>query len=278
MKLSKIKIRQLHIPFNLNDMHRLLISLLLFFLSYALSFSQSAKIEYDFYSDQFVVTRVPLHLHIDVVNNKAINEIIYNQLVNIQDSSDEEYQALTSYLKNSKNSYISYEKESNTRFMVESIGSNHYLVKDQLPHIKWEITNDTKTIMDIDCVKATGYFRGRKWIAWFTTTYPYNIGPLEFQGLPGIIMEVYDESKKFQLAATEIAINANSYQQAFTHFSDEVKSTKGEMTMQEYVKNFDEYIDNSAQSIATGRNSTVKIIKPERTGRALIYEWEENND
>src|SRR5690606_39579859 len=94
MKLSKIKIRQLHIPFNLNDMHRLLISLLLFFLSYALSFSQSAKIEYDFYSDQFVVTRVPLHLHIDVVNNKAINEIIYNQLVNIQDSSDEEYQAL----------------------------------------------------------------------------------------------------------------------------------------------------------------------------------------
>lgn len=255
-------------------MYRFLI-LSLFLLSNTLLFSQSAKIEYDFYSDQFVVTRVPLHLHIDVTNNKAINEIIYSELVDIQNSDDEEYQTLTSYLKNSENSYVSYEKEGNTRFMVESIGSNHYLVKDQLPHIKWRITNDIKTIMDIDCIKATGYFRGRKWIAWFTTTYPYNIGPLEFQGLPGIIMQVYDESKKFQLAATEIAINANSYQQAFTHFSDKVESTKGEMTLQEYIKNIDEYTDAASQSI--DRNTTVKIIKPERTGRALIYEWEEES-
>src|SRR5690606_17029541 len=194
---------------NPHEMHRLLIRLLLF-LSYSLSYSQLAITEYDVDSDPFGLTRGPLHLHIHAVNPEATIAILDHQPPNIQDASDEEYQALTSYLKNSKNSYVSYERESNTSLMVESIGSNYYLVKDQLPHIKWEITNDTKTIMDIDCVKATGYFRGRKWIAWFTTTYPYNIGPLEFQGLPGIIMEVYDESKKFQLAATEIAINANS--------------------------------------------------------------------
>lgn len=62
----------------------------------------------------------------------------------------------------------------------------------------WQITNNTKTIKGIECREATKTFLGRKWIAYFSESYPFPFGPYLFNGLPGLIIYVEDEQKTYQ--------------------------------------------------------------------------------
>lgn len=78
--------------------------------------------------------------------------------------------------------------------------SNLYLrelvyVKETVPVIDWVINNETKKIGKFNCKKATASFRGRNYIAWFTTEIPVPFGPWKLNGLPGLILEAYDTHK-----------------------------------------------------------------------------------
>jgi len=58
--------------------------------------------------------------------------------------------------------------------------------------VEWKIGNETKMIESYVCKKATGKYKGRHYIAWFTEMIPIPDGPYVFKGLPGLILEVYD--------------------------------------------------------------------------------------
>ena len=51
---------------------------------------------------------------------------------------------------------------------------------------------------------AVSDFRGRTWIAWFASEIPISDGPWKFNGLPGLIMEVYDAKKHFHFSLVGI--------------------------------------------------------------------------
>ncbi len=61
----------------------------------------------------------------------------------------------------------------------------------------WKIINETKIIGTFKCQKAVANFAGRNWTAWFTQDIPYPYGPYKFNGLPGLILEVYDNSNNY---------------------------------------------------------------------------------
>lgn len=60
-----------------------------------------------------------------------------------------------------------------------------------------EILSEVKTIGTYKVQAATTEFGGRKWVAWFTNSIPINEGPYKFCGLPGMILEIYDNDKYF---------------------------------------------------------------------------------
>jgi GLPGLI family protein len=60
--------------------------------------------------------------------------------------------------------------------------------------IQWKIGNETKMIENYSCKKATGKYKGRHYVAWFTEAIPIPDGPYVFKGLPGLVLEVYDPS------------------------------------------------------------------------------------
>lgn len=73
---------------------------------------------------------------------------------------------------------------------------------------KWQITQESKRIGNYLCFKAIDISNpGQKVnsIAWFTPEIPVNFGPLNFNGLPGLILEV--ESNKSLIIATKIELN-----------------------------------------------------------------------
>ncbi len=75
---------------------------------------------------------------------------------------------------------------------------NTYLTEEPLPKIGWKITKDTASFSGIACRKATAHFKGRDWIAWFAPELPFQSGPWKLNGLPGLIIQAYDDKKEIQ--------------------------------------------------------------------------------
>jgi GLPGLI family protein len=81
----------------------------------------------------------------------------------------------------------------NSTFIIESIGeSNFAYSKDNLSNDKWNLINDSLLINGFTCYKAiiNDTF---KITAWYLPTFPISIGPLFYEGLPGLIVKVESE-------------------------------------------------------------------------------------
>lgn len=91
--------------------------------------------------------------------------------------------------------YINY-PEGETR-SFDKIVPYRYLVKGTTPNIAWQLTDDTLTIGEYLCRKATGEYAGRTWHAWYTEDIPASAGPWKLRGLPGIILKAIDEKGIF---------------------------------------------------------------------------------
>ncbi|TXF79219.1 GLPGLI family protein [Chryseobacterium sp.] len=64
-------------------------------------------------------------------------------------------------------------------------------------NINWKIKNEFKTVLGFKCQKAETTRYGRTWMAWFTTDIPFQYGPYKFNGLPGLIAELYDSKDDY---------------------------------------------------------------------------------
>lgn len=97
-----------------------------------------------------------------------------------------------------------------------------FLIQDELENSDWQLSNESKTIGDYICFKAIyvpeleeSDDSEEKWIeeekdkkeiiAWYTPQIPVKNGPMKYDGLPGLILEVQDENLKF--LCTKIIIN-----------------------------------------------------------------------
>lgn len=80
-----------------------------------------------------------------------------------------------------------------------------YLVERDADKIDWKITLETQNIEGINCKKATANYRGRNWIVWFSEEHPFATGPWILVGLPGLIIQAYDDQKEvmFEFAGLE---------------------------------------------------------------------------
>ncbi|MFA5972032.1 MAG: GLPGLI family protein [Lentimicrobiaceae bacterium] len=86
--------------------------------------------------------------------------------------------------------YKNYPKQKIT--YTEHIPSSTYKFEEELDLFQWKLTNDTITVCGFKAQMATCDFGGRSWIAWFSPDIPYSDGPYKFNGLPGLIVKVYD--------------------------------------------------------------------------------------
>ncbi|AYN02107.1 GLPGLI family protein [Chryseobacterium sp. 3008163] len=104
----------------------------------------------------------------------------------------------------------------NTSHIIEhQIGSADYDYYDVLENVvlklpskniqDWKLTNEKKKVKDLNLQKATTNWGGRNWIAWFTADIPFQEGPYKFHGLPGLIVELFDDKNnyKFELVKTQ---------------------------------------------------------------------------
>lgn len=89
---------------------------------------------------------------------------------------------------------VAYNIQKKTMWSNLLYGQQVY-VKEINPKINWKIENETKKIGSFTCKKATGFFRGRNYTAWFTPEIALPFGPWKLNGLPGLVLEAYDANK-----------------------------------------------------------------------------------
>src|SRR5690554_5936201 len=102
-----------------------------------------------------------------------------------------------------------------------------FLIKDDIETPDWKLSKESKTIGDYVCFKATYVPKTKEAddseesdedaprlrsgpdvkeiVAWYTPQIPIKNGPMEYDGLPGLILEVQDGSLK--LLCTKIVLN-----------------------------------------------------------------------
>ncbi|MBR1800097.1 MAG: GLPGLI family protein [Bacteroidaceae bacterium] len=73
--------------------------------------------------------------------------------------------------------------------------------------------------------RATCHFRGRDFEAWFAPSIPGKRGPWKFQGLPGLILKVYDKERLYTFEA--IGLETRRYPiTRFKQYKDYTRSTR----------------------------------------------------
>ena len=94
-----------------------------------------------------------------------------------------------------------YRNEDTKKAVERIIAERTYLVESKTSDVVWNITNEQKIIGNYTCIKATttitGYTATRgvfnKTIeAWFAPSIALSLGPKNYGGLPGLIMELTD--------------------------------------------------------------------------------------
>ena len=110
----------------------------------------------------------------------------------------------------------------NLRLRTFRSRNKEYIIKSDLPD--WEISNETKKVLGYECMKATTIKQldngdNIEVNAWFAKDLPFNFGPKEFAGLPGLILEIEERGMRFY--ATKVRLTDKDYK---TKFPDVDKS------------------------------------------------------
>ncbi len=87
---------------------------------------------------------------------------------------------------------------------VQDRFKNLYQYDKIKPHFNWKLEAGSKKILNYDCKQATLEYAGRIYTAWYTKDIPINNGPYKFEGLPGLILEMYDSKNDFNFEAVGI--------------------------------------------------------------------------
>ncbi|PKF73623.1 GLPGLI family protein [Chryseobacterium sp. PMSZPI] len=118
----------------------------------------------------------------------------YNRLNYINDSI---FSATGQYIPGRLTSFLIKKNNNNIYQNYEYIGDANYYKLSEESKQHWNITDSIKVSNNFRLQKAIAQFGGRNWIAWFTKDIPMPYGPYKFNGLPGLIMELYDTKKDY---------------------------------------------------------------------------------
>ena len=79
-----------------------------------------------------------------------------------------------------------------------------YHYTEPWPSMQWTLESEKQTICGYQCQRATCHWRGRDYVAWFTSAIPMKSGPWKFGGLPGLIMKIYDTKHLYTWEAVSV--------------------------------------------------------------------------
>ncbi len=163
---------------------------------------------------------------------------------------------------------VYYDKEKDTIYTREKMIEEYVVFTEKMPQINWNITDETRLIKNYKCYKATTYFRGRDYTAWFTTDVPIIAAPWKLNGLPGLILDIYDNKNQVKIYAESIEYPSKDIVNNFY-------ATGIKVTLQEYLEyrnfEFGKKIKNIQIMVDSQPGIENTTYKPKPVTRNILY-------
>ena len=158
-------------------------------------FAQSLwKVEYETYDKIFFDEKDPVYKAELDKNNSTPKyyQLLFDEkqsfFKEIERIDNSQNKSSTSMSTIDDNIYIDYKS---AQYKIEGNYANkNILIVDNLPQYTWKISRDSKEILGIKVKKATTEYKDSKIEAWFASTLQPKGGPIFFNGLPGLILEL----------------------------------------------------------------------------------------
>lgn len=162
---------------------------------------------------------------------------------------------------------------SDSIYSMEKVMNEEFIIYEKKSDLKWKLINENKKIDTLLVKKASLNFRGRNYTAWYSDKYPIKFGPWKFYNLPGLILEIYDESKRYHWVMT--SISKKEFNKNFNYLiKDEVKK----ISLEEFeeIRYYKDLKLINESRLPRGTSINKKRIK--RNGIEIKFEWEENTE
>lgn len=170
----------------------------------------------------FVGKNASLYTSYDRLNHQlAVDQKIRTKMMTMVDNGEPKSIKIDeSALKSMSATNHLYFIKENKHYLKEIIADQGYQIEENIDPINWKILKDTLSFSGVLCQKAIASFEGKNWVSWFAPSLPFQSGPWQLNGLPGLIIEAYDEQKNehFHFSGLE---NANGGD--FKRFNDVTK-------------------------------------------------------
>lgn len=158
----------------------------------------------------------------------------------------------------------------------EYIEDEHFVIHEKLLNTKWHLSNEKKEILGYQCQKATGIFRGRQYTLWFSSEIPASFGPWKFNGLPGLILEVKENSGALEFLALKITLT-NTTEIDKEIFEEDI-NLDNYITLKDYqnirTKKEEEFMKKIIASMPKGTKATSFNMAGRDSQIELEFEWE----
>lgn len=143
-------------------------------------------------------------------------------------------------IKPKSNDFVYKDFSERTIYSILRISMKPFLVKDSISIFNWKFENDFKEVMGYKCQKATVHYRGRNYVAYFTTEVAFQNGPWKFSNLPGLILEAYATDNVLKIIANRLEIKQGDYKIENPYEKQLATGVSWEEFLVEYEKKFEE--------------------------------------
>lgn len=151
----------------------------------------------------------------------------------------------------------------------------HWQYSEDWEKPEWEILDESKEIIGYQCFKAVTDYRGRQWTAWFAPEIPVQEGPWKLCGLPGLILEAYDNKEEYSFEADGLTQNPNSEVGIFTYDERKGYST---VTRDKFFNNWWKFkYSNFAAKMNAAYGVGPKTTPDDNKPKTIHYDKEETN-
>lgn len=242
---------------------------------YAQSFSQTSRLDYLVYTKNTVdTTGIKTYL----LFNQSESLFIWNSENSNKDGevkTDNDDLKVKLVYNDTVGLRVLNKYRNNDIKINESFWGNNYIISEP-KGIIWDLQNEKKKIGSLTCQKAVTRFRGRDYTAWFTINIPIPAGPWKLNGLPGLILEAYDDKREVNFLFKSIHYNVKPQEKL-----DIVNSSDKLISLKDFVIKKDSIANARRENVKSRLPRGITVVRVDsnkRNGIELIYEWEENKE
>ncbi|WP_294202941.1 MULTISPECIES: GLPGLI family protein [Chryseobacterium] len=206
--------------------------------------SQTQRFIYDvtYKKDSASTVRTKENYHLDVENE---NVTYYTRDFFVADSLISNNLKFPDGAKLNTSSII-FHKKGNDQFEEFDLLEGSTILKLQSAESQnWKLTKESRKVKNLTLQKAITTYGGRNWTAWFTKEIPFQEGPYTFHGLPGLIIELYDDKDNYRFELVKSVKIAGMQKNQFIEMSRQMsvpveweKYKKTKLTYYESPVNF----------------------------------------